>query len=793
MYKLIIFVLSLFIAATGVAAKEAFLKPDQAYPVSAKAADDKVIVHWDIADGYYLYRNKFRFSSKTNDVTLGDPDLPPGKTKVDPFFGEIEIYRKAVDIELPVRFPGKMPDLLELEVKSQGCADAGICYPPHRQKLIVALDNSIDAPPPVPDAAVESVTDTLMPSRGSDTAELPSTQAAIANNASALDALASLGDDLGLGEGDFLTADQAYKPSVEVVDGSRLKVHWDIADDTYLYEDKVSVTLQGDGVALGKYALPPAKIKHNSVKPDGSLGDVPVFVHSLDLDIPLLRSNTNATSATVTLKYQGCDGKQGICYPPKNKTFPVQLPPVGKPAASAAPPKPQLAAKSAAVTPAPAPVAVELSEQDQIASLLRNKSAWLVIISFFGLGLLLSLTPCVFPMIPILSGIIAGQGSNITARKAFVLSVVFVLAMAVTYTIAGVLAGLFGSNLQAAFQNPWILSAFAILFVALALSMFGFYELQLPASWQSKLSEISNRQQGGQLSGVAIMGLLSALIVGPCVAPPLAGALIFIGQTGDWLLGGLALFFMSLGMGAPLILIGTSAGKFLPKAGGWMEVVKAVFGVVMLGLAITMLERFLPEIYTMSLWGILLTVSAIYMGATQPLPAEASGWRKLWKGLGVVLLIYGALFLVGVATNGKDNLQPLRGLALGNGGPAVEAPLSFKRIKSMGDLQRELAGAKAAGKPVMLDFYADWCIYCKQMEKNVFPDPKVRAALSRFVLLQADVTAQDETDNALMQGLNIPAPPAMLFWSRKGEEIHHLRIMGYKNAEDFSKHVKKVP
>jgi len=396
-------------------------------------------------------------------------------------------------------------------------------------------------------------------------------------------------------------------------------------------------------------------------------------------------------------------------------------------------------------------------------------------------------------MIPILSGIIAGQGTSITTRKAFTLSLVYVLAMAVTYTIVGVLAGMFGAslNLTAAFQNPWILSAFALLFVLLSLSMFGFYDLQLPASWQSRLSEISNRQSGGELSGVAIMGLLSALIVGPCVAPPLAGALIYIGQTGDAVLGGVALFAMAMGMGAPLIAIGTSAGKLLPKAGGWMDAVKGVFGVMMLGLAITMLERFLPEPVTMGLWGVLLIVSAIYMGALQQLSVEASGWSKLWKGLGVVLLIYGSLFLVGVAANGKDTLQPLRGLAVG-GGAGAETHLQFRKVKSVADLERELATAKAAGKPVMLDFYADWCIYCKQMEKNVFSRPEVVAAMSSFVLLQADVTEQDETDMALMEKIGIPAPPAMIFWGTDGNEIRHLRLMGYMGAGEFKRHVAKV-
>ncbi len=776
MYRLILLSLFLFLSASLVAEEE-LLRPEQAFKMSAEAEGDKILVRWSIEDGYYLYRNKFRFKTNDENISLGSPELPPGKIKKDPFFGDIEILRQQAEITLPFRVTGAAPKTLELETRSQGCADVGICYPPQTQKVVIPLNIQAAAPPPpvAPAAAI------------------PAAQSSPAGAASPspLDVLGALGDDLGFGEDDILAPDEAYKPFVETKDGKTLDVHWEIADGTYLYADKVSVSLDGTDVALGEVRFPPAKIKPDSVRPDGSFGDISVFEGSLDLSIPLLRENTNAGEVTVTLKYQGC-AERGICYPPQKKEFKILLPAVAQDDLTTADGAPD---KIAAPMSAPAAPAVEQSEQDQIASMLGNASTWLIMLTFFGIGLLLAFTPCVFPMIPILSGIIAGQGPGITTRKAFTLSVVYVLAMAVTYTIVGVLAGIFGAslNLTAAFQNPWILSAFALLFVLLSLSMFGFYELQLPASWQSKLSEISNRQSGGDLSGVAVMGLLSALIVGPCVAPPLAGALIYIGQTGDALLGGAALFAMAMGMGAPLIAIGTSAGKLLPKAGGWMDAVKGVFGVMMLGLAITMLERFLPEVITMGLWGVLFIVSAIYMGALQQLSVEASGWSKLWKGLGVVLLIYGTLFLVGVAANGKDNLQPLRGLAVGGGTGSVETHLQFKRVKSIADLETELAAARAAGKPVMLDFYADWCIYCKQMERNVFSQAAVVSAMSDFVLLQADVTDQDDTDKALMEKVNVLAPPAMIFWDRDGAEIKHLRLMGYMGPDDFKNHVNKVP
>jgi len=791
-------------------AEEPLLKPDQAFGISSRTEGSNIVVRWEIADGYYLYRSKFRFDTSDNRITLGTPDLPEGEIKKDPFFGEIEIYRNSVEAVIPVHYNGReRPELIELDVRSQGCADIGICFPPHTQTLLVALNQEADQPPPVARKAVAEAEQVLEQFTGSPTGadpepasdSQPASEPALADNgnsaaetsggASPLQELgAVLGDALGLEEDGFLPPDKAYQVVPEVINGNRLRLDFKVAEGTYLYEDKLQVSIEGEGVKVGRLELPKPKIKPNTIKPDGTIGDVPVFVHDFQVGVPLVREKGEALEAKLTVKYQGC-AEAGICYPPQKKVFDLALPATsvvgGGTTATAS-------AEDTGTVPARAPE-MEQSEQDRIAGMLRSGSTWLVVFSFFGLGLLLSFTPCVFPMIPILSGIIAGQGNQVTTRRAFSLSVVFVLAMAITYTIAGVLAGLFGANLQAAFQDPWILSFFALVFVLLALSMFGFSDLQLPASWQSKLSEISNRQQGGQTTGVAIMGLLSALIVGPCVAPPLAGALIFIGQTGDWQLGGLALFAMSLGMGAPLIIIGTSAGKLLPKAGGWMDAVKAVFGVVMLGLAITMLERFLPEVVIMALWGVLLVVSSVYMGALRQLPADASGWSKLWKGLGVVVLVYGILFLVGVAANGRDTLQPLRGIlpAGVSGGPAaVTDHVAFRRIKSVEDLEREVAAAKAAGKPVMLDFYADWCIYCKTLEKNVFPDPRVRAYLDHFVLLQADVTEQDEQDLALQRRFEVPAPPALIFWNSRGEELRPLRVMGDIGAGELAEHLARV-
>jgi thiol:disulfide interchange protein DsbD len=435
-----------------------------------------------------------------------------------------------------------------------------------------------------------------------------------------------------------------------------------------------------------------------------------------------------------------------------------------------------------------------VSEQDQMSNALRSGNNLLTLIAFFGAGLLLAFTPCVFPMIPILCGIIVGQGEDQTVRKSFGLSLVYVLAMAATYTIVGILVGLSGENIQAWFQDPWIIGTFAAIFVALSLSMFGFYELQMPASVQSKLTQISNSQQGGTLVGVAIMGFLSALIVGPCVTAPLVGALIYIADTGDAVLGGMALFSLSMGMGAPLLAIGASAGKVLPKAGAWMDAVKAVFGVLLLALAIWLLERVAPAAATMALWGSLLIVSAIYMGAIDALPEGGSGWRKLWKGLGLLMLVYGIILIIGLASGGRDVFNPLKGINVSSGSTHTQqtSHLAFKQIKGVEGLNAALADAKKQGKTVMLDFYADWCVSCKEMEALTFSDPTVKTALSNSVLLQADVTPNDDKDTELYKHFGIIGPPSIMFFDKSGNELKNYRVVGFMPAEKFSQHVNRA-
>ncbi|MET0071003.1 MAG: protein-disulfide reductase DsbD [Candidatus Thiodiazotropha sp.] len=735
--------------------EEDLLVPDQAFQISGRTDGvERLRVEWRIADGYYMYRDKIHFDSDTIGVEIGEPTLSEAKIKNDEFFGEVAVYRDKAVAEIPIRRMQGSQETLLLKARSQGCADLGICFPPHIQEIRLALE-------PMPaEASAQAVTEPLLAvaDRGPDPL--------FDNNV----------------EDELLDPEEAYKLSVSVEDGTHIRLYWSIADGTYLYQDNVALSIpESETVALGEVKLPPAEIKKDSVRPDGSIGDIAVYHNEIDLIVPLVRSTPEADEFTLEARYQGC-AEIGVCYPPISKQFTLSLP-----AISAA----QASEIADTTTAAPAsPAGEPVSELDRITDTLKGGSTLLIVGAFFLLGLGLSFTPCIFPMIPILSGIIAGQGDKITTQKAFTLSLVYVLAMAITYTVAGVLAGLFGGNLQAYFQDPWILSAFALVFVLLALSMFGFYDLQLPSSLQSRLSEVSNKQRGGTLGGVAIMGFLSALIVGPCVAPPLAGALIYIGQTGDAMLGGLALFALSMGMGAPLIAIGTSAGKLLPRAGSWMDAVKAVFGVALLGVAIIMLERIIPAELAMLLWGILFIVSAIYMGALRNLEIEASGWQKLWKGLGFVFLVYGTLMLVGAASGGKDTLQPLRGIAIvGGSGAAGHQELEFKRIKSLDDLQREVAFASSQGRPVMLDFYADWCVSCKEMEKYTFSDPQVIDTLSNTHLLQADVTANDDVDQALLQGhFGLPGPPAIIFYGSDGQERRNYRLVGFMPAAEFSQH-----
>jgi thiol:disulfide interchange protein DsbD len=516
------------------------------------------------------------------------------------------------------------------------------------------------------------------------------------------------------------------------------------------------------------------------VKDDELFGKVEVYRKEVVVLLPV------EGSGNITLKAvsQGCwDG--GICYPPINHEAKLVLAAASASPATAATSK----APAVAVSPAPTfqeepttvpPSAGNNSETSRIAAVFKGEKLGLILVSFFGFGLLLSLTPCVFPMIPILSGIIVNHGHAVTHLRAFILSLAYVLGMAITYAAIGVAAGLSGTLLSAALQNAWVLGSFALVFVVLSFSMFGFYELQLPAALQSRLSTTANKQ-GGSLPAIALMGALSALIVGPCVAAPLAGALLYIAQTGNAALGGTALFVMALGMGAPLLLVGAFSRSLLPKSGPWMEGVKKFFGVLMLATALWLVSPVLPIWAGMLGWALLLIVPSIYLHALDPLPPHAHGWQRLGKGLGVVSLLIGAAMLAGVLGGAKDPLQPL-GFLRSAGAAAVSPAPTFEKVASVAELDARLKNAK---QPIMLDFYADWCVSCKEMERFTFADPAVAAAMSRMTLLKADVTANTADDQALLKRFGLFGPPGIIFFDRNGREVHDLQVVGFQPAAKF--------
>lgn len=598
----------------------------------------------------------------------------------------------------------------------------------------------------------------------------------------------------GTNQPSFLPPDQAFTMDMVVQDAQTLQASFNVTPGYYLYRDKTTVTTKDGGTRISAFDLPRGEMKR-----DPNFGDIEVFQRSVQAVISLERQADAPDSVTLNVSYQGCSN-EGLCYPPINKTVTLNLPkatPADRSKAVAAsistpPPttiSPAEAPPAAAVpvmqaAPSPAPK----TENSEIAAMFKQGSFWLIVSFFFGAGLLLALTPCVFPMIPILSGIIVGRGHKITHMHAFLLSLAYVMGMALTYAAAGVAAGLSGELLSNALQTPWVLGSFSAVFVLLSLSMFGFYELQLPSALQSRLTDTSNKLHGGHLSGVFAMGALSAIIMGPCVAAPLAGALLYIGQTHDAVLGGVALFALALGMGAPLLLIGSSAGVLLPKAGAWMEAVKRFFGVLLLALAIWIVQPLLPISVQMLLWASLLIFTGIYLRALDPLPHNAHAIHKLTKGLAILALLLGVAYMIGALSGARDILQPL-----GNIGSASTQPVPtahFVRIKNLAELDAHIAGSK--GKIVMLDFYADWCISCKEMERFTFSDAGVQARMKNAVLLQADVTDNNEDDKALLKRYTLFGPPAILFFDQQGRELVDHRVIGYQNDVQFAKTLKNV-
>ncbi len=594
----------------------------------------------------------------------------------------------------------------------------------------------------------------------------------IANSAGAgiREALDRLGDSNAFGsEQEFLHPDEAFQFTHVLEANGTLRLNWDIADGYYLYRDKFGAESDATDLVVGELERPPGIMKD-----DPDFGHVAIYKNVARLSVPIVVSAGTPASAPLQISYQGC-AEDGICYPPIKKSVEVFIDALITPAHAAQAPATQTPSSGSPIMSA-----------DSIAARLSDRSLLAVAGIFFVFGLALTFTPCVLPMVPILSSIIVGQAQPVSIKRGVALSAIYVLAVAVTYAVVGLLAGLFGHNLQATFQQPAVLVGFSLVFVALALSMFGFYELQLPSAVQTRIDRYSRSHEGGNLLSVATMGVLSAIIVGPCVAPPLAGALIYLGHQGSPLVGGTALFAMGLGMGTPLLLVGASAGKLLPRAGAWMDGVKRIFGVVLLGVAIWFMERILPGPVVLFLWALLLIVAAVFAGALDQISGTISGWQRLLKGVGLVMLCYGVILIVGAGVGADDPFRPLKPLA--GGGNGVHE-LSFAPIKGVAGLNAELERARALGRPVMLDFYADWCIECKYLERDTFTDANVRSALSEVVLLRADVTANDAVDQSLLKKFELFGPPAVLFFDPTGTENRTMRVTGFVGPADFAAHL----
>lgn len=558
------------------------------------------------------------------------------------------------------------------------------------------------------------------------------------------------------GDGGFLEPDEAFKTSV-IKEGDYIEFEIVLGKDIYLYQDqfKVIITSPLTQDVTDKIKLPDF-IEYQESKAIFEIANISV-------PIDLIKEVTKSDSYSLELKFQGCSSA-GLCYAPMSIFYNES--------------------SSDLVSNIPLDSNYEaLSETDKIASLFSSSNAWIMLLTFFGFGLLLSLTPCVFPMIPILSSILVSHSNTtlggLSSKKGFILSLVYVLSMSFAYAIAGVIAGVFGANLQSALQNPYVLSVFALIFVALALSMFGYFEIRVPAFIQNKISKTTDGQEKNGILGVAIMGFLSALIVGPCVAPPLAGALVYISQTGDAFLGGMALFVMSIGMGMPLLVIGAGAGKFMPRPGGWMENVTRVFGVLMLGIAIWMLDRVLPSSVTLMLWALLLIGSSVYLGLLEPIKESCQGAKKLKKVFEIVLLLFGISFFVGSLSGATSVLDPFeRFTASGSG---FKEGISYSEIKTLNELQ---VVVQNSSKPIMIKFTASWCVSCQELDSITLKDSEVIGFLSSYDVYKIDISDNTKQDKELLEYFGLFGPPALLFFEG-GKELKSKRIVGYKSPREF--------
>lgn len=735
MMKLLALALVALTSLAAAAPEDELLPPEKAFQLTTRLDGSVLEARWNIAAGYYLYRDKFKFQTLDTNLTLKEPQFPAAKVKRDPFFGQTSIYTGNVTVRIPFETSGAATQG-RVRITAQGCNEpVGVCYPPLATDVSLALPaESSTAVPDKPYSALRNVAQTL---------------------------------GLGTENTEVVDPEKAFLVEAAAIDPSAIRVRFTIDDCCYLYRDKIhfsvaEVKSSVAGVRLSAYELPPGE-----VLTDEFFGRTQIYRRGLDVRLPL-NGVTTASEFLLDVSYQGCSEKGvKICYPPTTRQLSVQL-------------------------PAPGDAAVQTQPNIDAHGFL-----WAILGAFAG-GLLLTFTPCVLPMIPILSGVIVGaEGARLTKLRGGLLSYTYVLGTAVTYTIAGAIAGATGEQLQAYFQNTWAISLFAAVLVLLALSMFGLYELQMPASVQTLLHRHSHtlhrKAKGrgtGEYVGVFLLGVISALIIGACVAPVLAFTLATAIATRDPWLGAAIMFALAHGQGAILVVIGISEGLLLPRAGPWMHTIKRIFGVLLIAVAIYLLGS-LPQVPVLLLWAALLIACAVYLGATQSLPRDAGGWHYLRKAAGILLLVWGIVALLGGFLGGRDLLTPLPLDRLSEALPGATKQAGtdslFKSIRSLRDLDAELALARQAKKPVILDYYATWCTDCVRMEASTFRDPQVRKTVTeRFVAIQADVTSADDAEvSAIKQRFHVYGPPAMLFFDTDGQERRGLRVYGYKSTAEF--------
>lgn len=721
-----------------------FLKVNQAFQMDFEQSGNQLIVKWDVAEGYYLYKEQF--SIEADGALLGQPVYPKSSEIEDEYFGLSDVFKQDIEVVYPII---KADADAVIRVRFQGCAEAGLCYPPKINDIYltaVAMNN------PMQEGESDPFSDASKSNKSGDKVSL---------------------QDLFDEQPTFLKVEEAFGFSFEQVDG-KLIVTWDIEDGYYLYKKQFK-TIINNG-ELSEPVYPPA-----TQIEDEFFGISDVFFEDMTVEYQIIWAKQDAA---VKLRFQGC-ATAGLCYPPTTKV--IYLNAVGEPALSAA------NGNGSAADDNSAPQ----SEQFQLADRLLSNDSFLITLGLFVLlGLGLAFTPCVFPMYPILSSIIVGAGKNkLTTSRAFFLSFVYVQGMAITYSLLGLVVASAGVQFQAALQSPAILIIFIILFVALAIAMFGGYEIQLPSKWQEKLNGVSNSQKAGNPIGVFIMGVISGLVASPCTTAPLTAILLVIAQSGDLTLGFTALYALSIGMGIPLILFGMTGGKLLPKAGQWMNIVKASFGFMMLSVAILFVERFIIADWTILLW-VALGLALFSYWFVVNLDSKTT----FLKGVRTLVIMVGLVLSIIVGINSTAKLG-LHSFSLLGSAPQVQISQNvtsekghpeFMVVKNLEDLYAKVAAASANGKSVMVDLYADWCVACKEFESRTFPDPQVIQALENTVWMQIDLTDNTPEGLEFQEQFNITGLPTILFFDKNGYELPKGRVTGFMKAEPFAKHVERL-